>query len=172
MKCKDCTSCTQVFYDEAQTKCDYICYGVKEPFVIDDINTECTEYPEKRDTDLYIDALKKVDHKTYYCPKPYVDDEGIWVPTESVVEEGLSCTYEEVISKEMFIEAYNKWIKGIKPTEDIYHLNPCFRCGSTIVVEPHGNKWVVECKDCGIFLEYTGTMEELAAFWNSNTKEK
>lgn len=27
----------------------YECWGVKEPFEIDDINKECTEYPEKRE---------------------------------------------------------------------------------------------------------------------------
>lgn len=45
MKCKDCDSCRKGF---CASKPDaYICIGVQEPFVIDDINHECTEYPEK-----------------------------------------------------------------------------------------------------------------------------
>lgn len=172
MKCKDCSACYQVFYDDEQTISDYLCYGVQEPFVIADINNECTEYPEKRDATLSVDILDKVDHKTYYCPKPYVDDKGIWVPTQSAVEEGLACTYKEVISKEMFVEAYNKWIKGVEPSEDIYRLNPCFVCGSTIIVEPHGDTLVVQCTGCGTRLEYKGTMNSLAAFWNDIIKEK
>ena len=100
------------------------------------------------------------------APKFYVDDKCIWVP-----EIGTSL-YRCVMPKEIFVEAYNKWIKGVTPTEDIYRLDPCFRCGSPIVIEPYGNRWVVQCTNCGTRLEYTGTMEELADFWNNHTKEK
>jgi hypothetical protein len=44
--------------------------------------------------------------------EPYVDNEGIYVPTEPYVYEGTSCYYRMLISKEMFVEAYSKWIKG------------------------------------------------------------
>ena len=44
--------------------------------------------------------------------EPYVDDEGIYVPTEPYVYEGSCSYYRMLISKEMFVEAYNKWIKG------------------------------------------------------------
>lgn len=39
MKCKECDSCTKGRFD-------YMCMGVKEPFVIKDINQDCTEYPK------------------------------------------------------------------------------------------------------------------------------
>ena len=41
-KCKDCDYAVKDFF-----KCEpgkYVCIGVKEPFVIGDINKECTEY--------------------------------------------------------------------------------------------------------------------------------
>lgn len=44
--------------------------------------------------------------------EPYVNDSGIWVPLNPYVEEGNVSTYKMIISKELFIEAYNKWIKG------------------------------------------------------------
>ena len=44
--------------------------------------------------------------------KPYINDTGIWVPVEPYVEEGTVSNYKLLISKELFIEAYNKWIKG------------------------------------------------------------
>lgn len=47
MKCKDCYSCRKGWFRSAPDK--YVCIGVKEPFVIDDINVECTEYPENRE---------------------------------------------------------------------------------------------------------------------------
>ena len=48
----------------------------------------------------------------YVRQKPYVDDEGIWVPYEEFVPEGCASDYRLVMTKEMFVEAYNKWIKG------------------------------------------------------------
>lgn len=50
--------------------------------------------------------------KKYIRQEPYVNDEGIFVPIHSYVEEGLSSAYKCVMTKEMFIEAHNKYIKG------------------------------------------------------------
>lgn len=45
MKCKVCSSCSKGYFKSQPDK--YVCIGVKEPFIIKDINHECTEYPEK-----------------------------------------------------------------------------------------------------------------------------
>ena len=100
------------------------------------------------------------------APSFYVDDDGIYT---SVI--GTS-TYKQIMSKEMFVEAYNRWIKGVEPTEDIYRLNPCFVCGSTIVVKPYGDTLVVQCTGCGTHFKYKGTINSFAAFWNNITEEK
>ena len=47
MKCKDCSCCHKGWFNYKPD--DYVCIGVKEPFVISDINHECTEYADKRD---------------------------------------------------------------------------------------------------------------------------
>ena len=39
-----------------------------------------------------------------------ITDDGIYVPSVDVVPEGCEPNYKLLISKEMFIEAYNKWI--------------------------------------------------------------
>lgn len=44
--------------------------------------------------------------------EPRIDDKGIWAPVHEYVQENMVSNYRFVISKEMFIEAYNKWIKG------------------------------------------------------------
>lgn len=44
MKCKDC-HCRRLGWDKSNPN-DYICIGVREPFVIKDINKECSEYDE------------------------------------------------------------------------------------------------------------------------------
>ena len=46
MKCKQCTACRKGYF--ASKPNAYVCIGVKEPFIISDINVECTEYPENR----------------------------------------------------------------------------------------------------------------------------
>lgn len=52
--------------------------------------------------------------KTYHVSKPYVAEDGIYVPLAEYVEEGFESVYKCLITKEIFVEAYNKWIKGEK----------------------------------------------------------
>ena len=48
----------------------------------------------------------------YYTKiNPYVDDDGIYVPVKEYIPKGTPELYNCIITKEMFIEAYNKWIK-------------------------------------------------------------
>ena len=42
--------------------------------------------------------------------KPFIDEDGIYMPVEPYGPEGMG-VYRQVISKELFVEAYNKWIK-------------------------------------------------------------
>ena len=48
MICKDCSCCKLGFFTYKPN--DYVCTGVPEPFVISDINVECTEYEYKRNS--------------------------------------------------------------------------------------------------------------------------
>lgn len=43
---------------------------------------------------------------------PYVDDDGIFVPVYEYAPEGTESLHRMIISKELFVEAYNKWIKN------------------------------------------------------------
>ena len=45
MKCKHCSACHKGYFKSKPD--DYVCTGVREPFVIRNIEKECTEYPEK-----------------------------------------------------------------------------------------------------------------------------
>lgn len=47
---------------------------------------------------------------TYIRHDPYVGDDGIYVPVEAYLLEGYSPAYRRLIFKELFIEAYEKWI--------------------------------------------------------------
>lgn len=48
----------------------------------------------------------------YVRQEPYVNDYGIYVPEKEYVPEGCVSVYQCIMTKEMFIEAYNKWIKN------------------------------------------------------------
>ena len=43
---------------------------------------------------------------------PYVDDYGIFVPTEEYKRKDDAGIFKCIITKELFVEAYNKWIRG------------------------------------------------------------
>ena len=42
MKCKDCKAAVKDFFKCEPNK--YVCIGVKEPFVINNIDAECSQY--------------------------------------------------------------------------------------------------------------------------------
>ena len=44
--------------------------------------------------------------------EPHINDDGIWIPAQSHTPSGTLPVYHLLIPKELFIEAYNKWIKG------------------------------------------------------------
>lgn len=48
--------------------------------------------------------------KPYVKQEPYVGEDGIYMPLVEYVEEGCRSHYRLVITKELFIEAYEKWI--------------------------------------------------------------
>ena len=48
----------------------------------------------------------------YIRQEPYIDDYGIFVPENECVAEGCVSTYRCLMTKDMFVEAYNKWIKN------------------------------------------------------------
>lgn len=61
MKCRQCNCCheekrTRWTYNGWATETVQMCYGVKEPFVITDVNKECTEYPERRSLQVKLTA--------------------------------------------------------------------------------------------------------------------
>lgn len=51
----------------------------------------------------------------YTKQKPYIDDYGIYVPEQTYVPQGTCGSYKCVMTKEMFIEAYDRWIKRYDP---------------------------------------------------------
>lgn len=59
----------------------------------------------------------------YVKQESFVDEYGIYVPVNEYVPEGCQSQYRCILTKEMFIEAYEKWIK---PTYKVTF--PTFSC--------------------------------------------
>lgn len=89
MKCIDCSACRKGFFKSKPAA--FVCTGVQEPFVIEDPNVECTEYEFKRKK-----VTPDINHTEYF--KPYLDSNGIHLSPKLF------------IPKDLFIEAYKKWI--------------------------------------------------------------
>lgn len=100
MKCIDCDSCRKGWF--ADRPDSYVCIGVRHPFVIGNVDHECTEYPEKNTITDVVSAVEPMKPA-----EPFVDDDGIYVPHDVVPG-----YHKMIISRELFVEAYNKWIKG------------------------------------------------------------
>lgn len=56
---------------------------------------------------LKLDIMDAAD--VYVKQYPYIDDNGIWMPIGDYAPQGVS-NHRLVMPKEMFVEAYNKWI--------------------------------------------------------------
>ena len=46
--------------------------------------------------------------------EPYIGEGCIYKPIYAYAPEGIRMSYEMIISKEMFVEAYNRWIKEVE----------------------------------------------------------
>lgn len=55
---------------------------------------------------------EKIEITKYVEQLPYVNDDGIYMPLNTYVPEGCASSYKCIMTKEMFVEAYNKWIKN------------------------------------------------------------
>lgn len=58
--------------------------------------------------------LGKLTESKYVKQEPYVDDDGIYVPVNDYVPDYMQSTYRCVMTKEMFVEAYDKYINKPK----------------------------------------------------------
>jgi hypothetical protein len=71
MKCVDCKCCKKGWFESKPN--DYVCIGVKEPFVISNVNSECTEYSEKRNDCVKHKYIRELFPE--YLPFPYDEED-------------------------------------------------------------------------------------------------
>ncbi len=66
------------------------------------------------------DKAIHINYEEYTQHFPYIDDDAIYVPSESVTRSDLMPAYKVLITKELFVEAYNKWIEGKEPVSKTF----------------------------------------------------
>lgn len=75
MKCCECSACRKGWFESQPDS--YVCIGVLEPFIISDVNAECTEYPEKKTGHVKHKYLRELfpdgDLPFPYCEEDYRD---------------------------------------------------------------------------------------------------
>ena len=103
MICKDCTALHKRDYSDGTS--EYVCFGVKNPFIIKDINRECTEYfdddqntlPTWANLDLSCDTYKPPrlivlvgvpgsGKSTYARNKSESDNSTVWLSSDVIRE--------------------------------------------------------------------------------------
>lgn len=55
-------------------------------------------------------------YKGYTENLPYVGDDAIYVPAQPITPNGTASCYKALITKELFVEAHNKWIRESEST--------------------------------------------------------
>lgn len=61
MKCKDCLACVKGFFKSQPDK--YVCIGVPEPFVVNNIDSYCSEYIDEKSFDCW--SWNEIDNDTW-----------------------------------------------------------------------------------------------------------
>lgn len=138
MKCKDYNYCHKVSFDRWSnaenrwvTYDQYQCFGVKEPFVIKDIDVECTEYEYNRGkTAEEVGLIDAISHFKY----------GI---SHDIFKEPVT-SYAQIA-----VEALEKQMPK-KPIGDLHSVPHyrCPNCNNAVVVYDHDYKYQC-CKWCG-----------------------
>lgn len=79
LKCKNCNACKKGFFKSQPNK--YVCIGTKEPFIINDIERFCTEYPEKYNDKKW--SWNETDNENW--------THGTFDTKEEAIQNALSC---------------------------------------------------------------------------------
>lgn len=83
-------------------------------------------------------CFNTLDNNSFYIEqKPYVDDKAIWAPDRHFILEGSPSHYHPIISKEMFCEAYDKWVapretNRVESKQNETKIAVCPFCGQAV----------------------------------------
>lgn len=133
-----------------------------------------------------------LDSNSFYIEqKPYVDDKAIWAPDRHFILEGSPSHYHPIISKEMFCEAYDKWVapreaNRVESKQNEAKIAVCPFCGQAVarVVTfseltyneiDDDNSYCVCCSypdgGCGACGGFRGSAEEAIKVWNQRAND-
>ena len=135
MKCRECDCCHEVILNRwsSDNQCwtketVYQCWGVKEPFVIADINQECSEYEHKRrESPKEANIKSTIDHFKYGVSHDIFKE-----PVTSYAKMAIEAL-EKQLPKQPLVWEY-KYYYSSTPNDDWGYECPC--CGNRDIDYP------------------------------------
>lgn len=100
MKCRECLHCRKGWFESKPDT--YVCIGVKNPFVIENINVKCTEYPERAELQVGKKYVSNAD-----VIRSMTDEELSWFLWTFDVDE-VACEEDFLVTRKKL----TKWLKG------------------------------------------------------------
>lgn len=142
MKCKECNSCEKGWF--ASKPNEYVCIGVKHPFVISDINAECTEYPEKRNTVTIEDAIV---HFKYGISHDIFSE-----PVTTYARMAAEALEKQIPKKPIYVDT--RFRNHGRRIADGSSLDKCYKCPNCDLHIFHVFDSEEHCKYCGQKLDW------------------
>lgn len=158
MKCKECASCKKGWFKSSPD--DYVCIGVKTPFVINDVDAECTEYPEYRDKDVTterLEAIKNAIHCTKVGADLAVCEDCNLYPCDHTQVSDLSITIIEALEKQIPkkpIYVDTRFRNHGKSIASGASLDKCYKCPNCWSHIFHVFDSETYCEHCGQKLDW------------------
>ena len=137
MKCKEC-GCAKKGWFKSKPD-DYVCIGVNEPFIISDINNECTEYPEKRNKKIESDIVDAIVHFKYGISNDIFKE-----PVTNYAKMAI-----EALGKRIPIEHHHSKVLEI---HDKARISVCPNCLGMIITE--AEEFPKFCTCCGQAIDW------------------
>ena len=144
MKCKDCSACHKGYF---KSKPDaYVCIGVPEPFVINNINNECTEYSERRNKKR-ITIEDAINHFKYGISRDIFSE-----PVTSYAKMAVESLEKQIPMKPIYVDI--RFRNHSRNIADGSSLDKCYKCPNCLSHIFHVFDSEVHCKYCGQALDW------------------
>jgi hypothetical protein len=155
MKCRECECCHEVILNKWSpingkwiTKTVQQCWGVKEPFEIEDINVECTEYPDRRDKTIKdISIEKAIEHFKYGISHDIFKE-----PVTSYAKMAVEALEKQIPKKPTYVDT--RFRNHGRSIADGSSLSKCYKCPNCSSHIFHVFDSETNCEHCGQALDW------------------
>lgn len=143
MKCRECLACHKGWFKSRPN--EYVCTGVPEPFIIKDINVECTEYKERKNKNIGLgDAIS---HFKYGISHDIFSE-----PVTTYAKMAVAALEKQIPMKPTYVDT--RFRNHGKSITDGSSLDKCYKCPNCGLHIFHVFDSEIHCKYCGQLLDW------------------